>query len=1072
MTKILLTPILDIEYYMPNFSKFNQKNLFNENDYKYRVNLDIDDILSADIEEINDGNENEFLNELNDLKFKNNYYGFNYLECLYKLSYAGLWEKYKNYYEQKFNFENNTITNITRAMSITTNYERLQSRLSIMTTNNETNISIYNCCLVKLTHHIKGFLKTDRSRIIFIFTQDFDINKNTILKNNDNNMNIIIPENEDDPTFDKDLGACFGSTFKNKKNDKDKISISIFYDKIQFFFIRNYFYQETGLEIYTTSHKNYYFNFKNNMQLHKVINDLLKNGNYREIKTDDYKGKKILGYEKVINNIKKKNYHVNDKSSEWRNYEISTLEYIMWMNIYGGRSLNDLTQYPVFPWLVIDYSSDELNYEDENIFRNLFLPMGMIEINEKSSARKETFIDTYDLIKNDLKENFHDFNYNEYLKKGDEYFDSYNYKKTKNKTFGTKEKQSLENEQIENNIASVEINQLPSFYGSHYSNPTYVSHFLTRIFPFSFISIEIQGDKFDDPNRMFLSIFRTFESASTLKDDIRELIPEFYTLPEIFQNKNNLNLAQGKTDANNEKIIINDVELPPWSDDVPTNFIKEKRKLLETSNLKINKWIDIIFGNYQRGEKAEDIHNIFQAKTYERMVKIDNIKDNDMRNALMRLVEVGMTPMQILNADSKPKIDKKDYLLKNSTYSLSKGNTLDESTQLISTIIESEKFNLFSTKYFENNKNSHNKNINQIVEPIITKIICINPRNLKIFLNNNYYYSINLQNHENKGTIEESNILRIENYSSKYAPTYQITNNKLPFIIYKNDKYILKGGFWDNRLEINSIPIIPKEEPIINNLFLLYGGPISAMQMSEDEKYLLCGTKLGYVICFSVNEYILEIICNLNVHSDEITSISINDNLNMFATASMDGYIMIYILPTFILVGSIQISQKMSENDISEDEFLFANNIFLSSSPLACLVAFISSKKVFKIFSINGGYIGEVGESEDTTKLNDATIFKNLDFQEFLIYGTDDGYIKIRSFPDMNLINMIKPFEGQEIKTLGISPDKRYCFAWSHKNKIVLIKDATVTRVDIKETNKDKDKSIDNEQNDDEMDLN
>ena len=75
----------------------------------------------------------------------------------------------------------------------------------------------------------------------------------------------------------------------------------------------NYFYQETGLEIYTTSHKNYYFNFKNNMQLHKVINDLLKNGNYREIKTDDYKGKKILGDEKVINNIKKKSYHVNDK---------------------------------------------------------------------------------------------------------------------------------------------------------------------------------------------------------------------------------------------------------------------------------------------------------------------------------------------------------------------------------------------------------------------------------------------------------------------------------------------------------------------------------------------------------------------------------------------------------------------------------------------------------------------------------------------------------------------------------------------------------------------------------------
>lgn len=254
------------------------------------------------------------------------------------------------------------------------------------------------------------------------------------------------------------------------------------------------------------------------------------------------------------------------------------------------------------------------------------------------------------------------------LKKGDEYFDNFKNKKPKIKFFersiSNATAQITENDNNDNNASSIEFNQIPSYYGSHYSNPTYVTHFLTRIFPFSFVSIEIQGDKFDDPNRMFISIFRTFESASTLKDDVRELIPEFYTLPEIFQNKNNLNLAQGKTDANNDKIIINDVELPPWSDDVPCDFITKKRKILEKSSLKINKWIDIIFGSYQRGEKAEEIHNIFQAQTYERMVKIDNIKDVDMRNALMRLVEVGMTPMQILDVDSKPKLDKKDFLIK------------------------------------------------------------------------------------------------------------------------------------------------------------------------------------------------------------------------------------------------------------------------------------------------------------------------------------------------------------------------------------------------------------------------
>ena len=320
----------------------------------------------------------------------------------------------------------------------------------------------------------------------------------------------------------------------------------------------------------------------------------------------------------------------------------------MWMNIFGGRSLNDLTQYPVFPWLITDYTSEEINYNNnnnENIFRNLFVPMGMIETSDKSITRKDTFIDTYDLIKNDLKENFSDFNYSDYLKKGDEYYDYYQNKKLKLINIDQSEADNGDN------TSMVELNQLPSYYSSHYSNPTYVTHYLTRIFPFAFVSIEIQGDKFDDPNRMFISLSRTFESASTAKDDIRELIPEFYLLPEMFQNNNNLNLSQGKTDVDKNKIIINDVELPLWCNDDLNNFIIEKRKYLEKNNIKINKRMDIIFGNYQKGEKAEEIHNILKAQSYEKMHKIDNIRNIDMRNALMRLVKVGITPMQILGEE-------------------------------------------------------------------------------------------------------------------------------------------------------------------------------------------------------------------------------------------------------------------------------------------------------------------------------------------------------------------------------------------------------------------------------------
>ena len=310
------------------------------------------------------------------------------------------------------------------------------------------------------------------------------------------------------------------------------------------------------------------------MDLLRVKTELIRLINYREIKGQDFKGKKVLGYEK-INTNKKKSYYAVDKMKEWIKYQISTLEYLMWMNIFGGRSLNDLTQYPVFPWLITDYTSEEINYNNnnnENIFRNLFVPMGMIETSDKSITRKDTFIETYDLIKNDLKENFSDFNYSDYLKKGDEYYDYYQNKKLKLINIDQSEADNGDN------TSMVELNQLPSYYSSHYSNPTYVTHYLTRIFPFAFVSIEIQGDKFDDPNRMFISLSRTFESASTAKDDIRELIPEFYLLPEMFQNNNNLNLSQGKTDVDNNKIIINDVELPLWCNDDPNNFIIEKRK--------------------------------------------------------------------------------------------------------------------------------------------------------------------------------------------------------------------------------------------------------------------------------------------------------------------------------------------------------------------------------------------------------------------------------------------------------------------------------------------------------------
>jgi hypothetical protein len=134
---------------------------------------------------------------------------------------------------------------------------------------------------------------------------------------------------------------------------------------------------ESALEIFTEKNKSYFFNFKSNKDLTQFKNELLEHWNYIEIKSE---GKKIIGYEKGRPNFKKKYIMVSKKSEEWINNNISTLEYLMWLNIYSGRSFNDLTQYPIFPWILTNYSAEK---NEEISFRNLSLPIAMIILNEK-----------------------------------------------------------------------------------------------------------------------------------------------------------------------------------------------------------------------------------------------------------------------------------------------------------------------------------------------------------------------------------------------------------------------------------------------------------------------------------------------------------------------------------------------------------------------------------------------------------------------------------------------------------------------------------------------------------------
>ena len=49
--------------------------------------------------------------------------------------------------------------------------------------------------------------------------------------------------------------------------------------------------------------------------------------------------------------------------------QVSNFEYLMFLNREAGRSFNDLTQYPVFPWVIQDYESPNLDLTDHAVFR-------------------------------------------------------------------------------------------------------------------------------------------------------------------------------------------------------------------------------------------------------------------------------------------------------------------------------------------------------------------------------------------------------------------------------------------------------------------------------------------------------------------------------------------------------------------------------------------------------------------------------------------------------------------------------------------------------------------------------
>nr|XP_012626524.1 neurobeachin-like protein 2 isoform X1 [Microcebus murinus] len=274
-------------------------------------------------------------------------------------------------------------------------------------------------------------------------------------------------------------------------------------------------------------------------------------------------------------------------TQKWVQREISNFEYLMQLNTIAGRTYNDLSQYPVFPWVLQDYVSPTLDLSNPAVFRDLSKPIGVVNPKHAHLVREkyESFEDPAGTI-----DKFH--------------------------------------------------------YGTHYSNAAGVMHYLIRVEPFTSLHIQLQSGRFDCSDRQFHSVAAAWQARLESPADVKELIPEFFYFPDFLENQNGFDL--GCLQLTNEK--VGDVVLPPWASS-PEDFIQQHRQALESEYVSahLHEWIDLIFGYKQRGPAAEEALNVFYYCTYEGAVDLDHVTDERERKALEGIISnFGQTPCQLL----------------------------------------------------------------------------------------------------------------------------------------------------------------------------------------------------------------------------------------------------------------------------------------------------------------------------------------------------------------------------------------------------------------------------------------
>uniref|UniRef100_A0A5F8HHG4 Neurobeachin-like protein 2 n=1 Tax=Monodelphis domestica TaxID=13616 RepID=A0A5F8HHG4_MONDO len=369
--------------------------------------------------------------------------------------------------------------------------------------------------------------------------------------------------------------------------------------------LRRYNLRRSALELFFTDQANYFLNFPRKVR-NKVYSCILGLRPPSQGYYGSHSPQEML--------------RASGLTQKWVHREISNFEYLMQLNTIAGRTYNDLSQYPVFPWILQDYTSETLDLNDPSVFRDLSKPIGVVNSKHAQLVREKY-------------ESFED-------------------------PTGTTDK---------------------FHYGTHYSNAAGVMHYLIRMEPFTSLHIQLQSGRFDCSDRQFHSVAAAWQARLESPADVKELIPEFFYFPDFLENQNGFDL--GSLQLTNER--VGDVVLPRWARS-REDFIHQHRKALESEHVSahLHEWIDLIFGCKQRGPAAVEALNVFYYCTYEGAVDLDAVADETERKALEGIISnFGQTPCQLLKEPHPPRLSAEDAarrLARLDTYSPNLFQNLDQ----------------------------------------------------------------------------------------------------------------------------------------------------------------------------------------------------------------------------------------------------------------------------------------------------------------------------------------------------------------------------------------------------------